>query len=207
MSTAKCVVVVRKMWKKNEFADSLFLLLIFHMSFFPCWIDFLWSDKNSILLSYDNGTEQDGRRKWQRTSHKHLTLCVCDGEQTENMVQVVCHSCERCEYIMPSLREKYSEKLPTLANEAWRKTAKEQINKSSKARKQKEKKKKQRFRKCERFSLSIVSNILSFKLQMIVLLNTKYIILGTLLGYCTSLNDSRNENGFADGDFMSLLHK
>lgn len=60
---------------------------------------------------------------------------------------------------------------------------------------------------CERFSLSIVSNILSFKLQMIVLLNTKYIILGTVLGYCTSLNDLKNENGFADGDFMSLLHK
>lgn len=60
---------------------------------------------------------------------------------------------------------------------------------------------------CERFSLSIVSNILSFKLQMIVLLNTKYIILGTVLGYRTSLNDLKNENGFADGDFMSLLHK
>lgn len=44
MSTAKMCRGREKNVEKNEYhfvADSLFLLLIFHMSFFPCWIDFL----------------------------------------------------------------------------------------------------------------------------------------------------------------------
>lgn len=157
------------------FFGLFFMILIFFVHI-TCsyWIDLYGATARYV---YDNGTERNQKQQTHQTSHEHL--------RNRERLQHIEYSCATC-FTTVSL---VSSESVSCQIQRWR--GKMVIKVANFCERTAEAKAKEQKKKCsemvKRFSLSIVSNILSFKLQMMLLqLDTTWISMAL---YHTSLDE------------------